>query len=163
MYRSLFFLFLSFIFVSCKFNPNLQGMGSGEMQGIWEEDSVIYQDSLSQYTQHSIRFSCDSFYMTLKTTSKTRINPDSCYNNGVWMEYLKGTYTLKGDTLQLLGTFTKSNFKQKISGCYRIGTYKPVFVIDQYSEKEMRLHNLSTHFPVLLKLKERTTCTPKPL
>jgi hypothetical protein len=163
MYRSILFLLFTFLLASCKFNPNLQGRGSDALQGVWEEDSVLYQDSLSQYTRHKIRFSCDSFYMTLQTTSKAVTSPDSCYNNGTWLEYLKGTYTVRGDTVQFFGTFTKSNFKQKISGCYRIGTYKPVYVIEKRSGSELKLQGLSTHFPVLLKLREKTTCIPKPL
>lgn len=163
MHRSLIFLLISIILVSCKFNPNIQGKGSDALQGLWEEDRVLYQDSLSQFTSHKIRFSCDSFYLTLKTVSKADIYPDTCYRTGSWTEYVKGTYTTAGDTLYLIGTFTKSDFKQKISGCFRNGTYKPVFVIMNSSEKEMKLQNLSTHFPVLLKLKQRTTCIPKPL
>ncbi len=163
MYRSILFLFIAILLASCKFNPNFQGRGSDALQGVWEEDSVLYRDALSQYTRHKIRFSCDSFYMTLQTTSKAVISPDSCYNNGTWLEYLKGTYAVKGDTIQFFGTFTKSNFKQKISGCYRIGTYKPVYVIEKHSGSELKLKSLSTHFPVLLKLKEKITCIPKPL
>lgn len=163
MRTTLFYLLATVLLTSCKFNPNIQGSGSDALQGLWEEDQVLYQDSLSQYTSHKIRFSCDSFYLTLKTVARAEIYPDTCYRKGSWTEFVKGTYTTTGDTLYLNGTFTKSDFKQKISGCFRMGTYKPIFVIVKRSGQQMKLQNLMTHFPVLLNLKQKTTCIPKPL
>lgn len=141
----------------------MQGRGSDALQGYWEEDRVMYQDTLLQSTQHSIKFICDSFYLTLKTTSRVNIYPDSCFNNGVWMEYVKGTYTAKDDSLFLFGTFTKADFRQKISGCYRIGTYKPVYVISGSSGKTLELQSLESHIPIRLNLKQSINCVPKPL
>mgnify|MGYP003577761205 CR=1 FL=1 len=154
---------VSLFLISCKFNPNVQGPGADFLQGEWAQDSVLHRDSLLQYTRHRIKFSCDSFYLSLETTSKVNIYPDSCYNNGVWNEYVKGTYQTSGDTLSLYGTFTKSNYKQKISGCYRIGTYKPVFIITKSTSTQLELQGLESHLPVTLNLRERTPCVQKPL
>lgn len=147
----------------CKFNPNYQGKGTEFLQGIWEEEPVYYMDSLIQYTRHSFRFTCDSVYVTLETTAKANYYPDSCFNKGKWNEYAKGNYAIKDDTLFILSTFTKANYKQKLSGCYRIGQYLPKFVIKERGQNKLVLHGSQQHIPVTLKLKERIKCVPKPL
>jgi hypothetical protein len=154
---------LCFLFSSCKFNPNLQGKGVDSLQGAWKEVTMPFQKQLLQYTKHTFKFTCDSFYVTLQTTAKVNTYPDSCYNDGTWLEYAKGTYFSHNDTLILKGTFTKSNFKQKISGCYRIGAFDPVFLIKSNRNDSLILQNLQNHSPLILKLKERSTCVPKPL
>ncbi|HEY0667043.1 MAG TPA: fumarate hydratase [Sphingobacteriaceae bacterium] len=151
------------VVLSCKFNPNFQGKGVDFVQGTWQEVDMPYQKQLLQHTRHHFRFTCDSFYVTLETHAKVNTYPDSCYNNGVWIEYAKGVYFNRNDTLVLKGTFTKSNFKQKISGCYRIGVYNPVFLIKGNRNSELMLQNLQNHVPVILRLKEKTSCVPKPL
>ena len=148
---------------SCKFNPNLQGKGRDDLQGIWEEGAVAYQDERLQYSRHRFQFSCDSVYVTVKTFAKVNTYPDSCYNNGSWTEYAKGVYETKEDTLLIRATFTKPNFKQKISGCYRIGQYLPAFVIKKSSGDTLNLEGLQDHLPLILNLKERTVCIQKPL
>ena len=148
---------------SCKFNPNLQGKGSDLLQGVWHEDSILYRDKLLQYTAHEFKFSCDSFYATLDTYSKTNIYPDSCYNEGKWLEYAKGTYVVRNDSLLLSGTFTKSNFKQKISGCYRIGLYLETFLIKKATDKSIELVSLKQHRPITLAIKEKINCIQKPI
>ena len=148
---------------SCKFNPNLQGKGHDDLQGIWEEGTVPYQDQRLQYSKHRFQFSCDSVYVTVKTFAKVNMYPDSCFNNGSWTEYAKGVYESKEDTLFIKATFTKANFKQKISGCYRIGQYLPVFVIKKSGGDTLNLEGLQDHLPLILNLKERTVCVQKPL
>lgn len=152
-----------FAFGSCRFNPNLQGEGSTDLQGIWEEDSVPYQTERLQYSKHKFYFTCDSVYLTIRTFAKTNIYPDSCFNNGVWTEYAKGTYQRKSDTLMINATFTKSNFKQKISGCYRTGQYLPAFLVKESSPGVLNLEGLQDHLPLSLNLLEKVVCTPKPL
>src|SRR5690606_16409815 len=120
----LFFLIVS-LFSSCRFNPDMQGMGEEFLQGKWEEDSVLYSEKLLEYTRHRFTFTCDSFYAVLETHAKVDRYPAGCFNNGRWTEYAKGRYVMNKDTLYLIGTFTKENFKQKISGCHRIGRYIP--------------------------------------
>lgn len=150
-------------FGSCKFNPNLQGKGTESLQGIWEEDSVAYQNERLQYSRHQFKFTCDSVYVTIQTFAKVNMYPDSCFNKGKWTEYAKGTYQTKDDTLLLTATFTKSNFKQKISGCYRIGQYLPAFVIRKNTADSLYLESLQLHQQLKLSLKERTECVQKPL
>ncbi|HEY0054660.1 MAG TPA: fumarate hydratase [Pedobacter sp.] len=148
---------------ACKFNPNFQGGGAELVQGTWEEEPVAYQDSLIQYTRHKFRFTCDSIYVTLETHSKANYYPDSCFSNGIWKEYAKGNYILMNDTLYLSATFTKPNFKQKLSGCYRIGQYIPSFVIKSAGDNQLELKGLQQHIPLKMKLIERTECVPQPL
>ncbi len=162
-YTFYFFLFAFFLFASCKFNPNLQGRGEQFLQGEWTEDAVLYQGNLLEYTKHHFVFTCDSFYVSLKTYAKVNRYPDDCFNKGTWTEYAKGTYLLRRDTLYFAGTFTKSNFKQKLSGCYRIGQYLPIFIVKKHAEEKLYLENINQHLPLTLKLKKRIVCTPKPL
>ncbi len=148
---------------SCKFNENMQGKGRDDLQGIWEEGTVAYQSKRLQYSNHQFRFSCDSVYVTIKTFAKVNNYPDSCFSNGNWTEYAKGVYETKKDTLIITATFTKSNFKQKISGCYRIGQYIPAFVIRKSTSDSLYLESLQDHLPLDLALKEKTLCAQKPL
>jgi hypothetical protein len=157
------FFFSCILLTSCKFNPNLQGKGAEFLQGEWAEDSVRYRDELLQYTIHQFKFTCDSFYVTLNTVAKTNRYPDSCFNNGNWTEYAKGLYVIKGDSVIISGTFTKPNFKQKISGCYRIGEYLETFVIKDRGPESLRLESLRQHRPLQLALKRRITCIQKPI
>lgn len=163
MKNFLFFILFIALLSSCKLNPNLQGRGSDFLQGVWEQDSVPYKAQLLEYTLHKFTFTCDSFYVKLETFAKINRYSNECYNNGKWTEYAKGTYQVRQDTLFLTGTFTKENYKQKISGCYRIGQYLPVFVIKNKSEDKIELENLHQHLPVILNIKEKLSCTPKPL
>lgn len=161
-------LFLcSFILVlfslSCKFNPNLQGKGTNYMQGVWEEGKVEYQDQLLEYTRHKFTFTCDSFYAVLNTISKVNPYEDSCFNNGNWKEYAKGVYKVNNDTLFIYGTFTKANSKQKLSGCYRIGQYLPIFIVKKHTADSLYLQGMQQHLPVKLKLEQKITCVPKPI
>jgi hypothetical protein len=146
---------------ACRFNPNIQGKGDPIVQGVWEEDSVQYQNQLVEYTKHKFTFTCDSFYVTFSTRSSVERNADSCFNGGVWKEYAKGVYALRNDTLYLDGTFTKANFKQKVSGCYRIGQYKPVFILKKHTGQNLVFQD--EHVSLNLSLKQMITCVPKPL
>ena len=148
---------------SCTFNPNVQGKGSDFMQGVWEEEPLPYRDSLLQYTSHQFKFTCDSFYVVLQTKAKANYYADSCFKNGTWKEYAKGTYVVNNDTLYLFGTFTKANYKQKLHDCYRIGQYLPTFLIKNKSADKIELQSLQQHLPVTLRLKEKIICNPQPL
>lgn len=166
MVKNAFYFFsilILFILISCKFNPNLQGKGTESLQGVWEEDSVYYQNERLQFTKHQFQFTCDSVYLTMKTFAAVNTYPDSCFNDGEWIEYAKGTYLTQSDTLILTTTFTKSNFKQKISGCYRIGQYLPIFIIRKNTADSLFLQSLKQHLQINLSLKERTQCVQKPL
>jgi hypothetical protein len=158
-----YFLFFCLALSSCTFNPNIQGKGADNLQGVWEETPHPFRDSLLQYTSHHFKFTCDSFYVELSTRAKQNYYEDSCFNNGNWKEYAKGVYVVSHDTLYMLGTFTKSNYKQKLSGCYRIGQYLPVFLIKSSSSNNVELQGLQQHLPLTLKLKQKIVCNPKPL
>ncbi len=148
---------------SCKFNENMQGKGRDDFQGSWQEETVAYQNERLQYSKHQFRFTCDSVYVTINTFAKVNTYPDSCFNGGSWTEYAKGVYETKKDTLLVSATFTKPDFKQKISGCYRNGQYLPAFVIRKSSADTLYLEGLQDHLPLNLVLKEKTPCVQKPL
>jgi len=141
----------------------MQGEGTDNLQGVWEETAVAYQNERLQYSTHQFRFRCDSVYVTINTFAKVNTYPDSCFNNGSWTEYAKGIYETKKDTLIITATFTKSNFKQKISGCYRSGQYTPAFVIRKSTSDSLYLESLHDHLPLDLILKEKTLCVQKPI
>ncbi|MFN8406811.1 MAG: fumarate hydratase [Sphingobacteriaceae bacterium] len=148
---------------SCKFNSNIQGHGVDYLQGVWVEDHAGYQIQRLEYTLHTFKFTCDSFYLKLDTYAKVNRYFDHCFNQGHWTEYVKGTYLVNKDTLVLNGTFTKSNFKQKISGCYRIGQYVRAFFIEKKCDSFLILQDVSQHMPVSLRLQQKISCIPKPI
>ncbi|WP_316806123.1 fumarate hydratase [Pedobacter agri] len=158
-----FALYLLSFLAACTRLPNVQGKGEAFMQGVWNQDSVAYSNKLSNYTKHHFKFSCDSVYIDFETHSKVNFYEDSCYNNGIWKEYAKGVYGVKGDTLIVGATFTHANYKQKISGCYRIGRYERNFLIKKKSADTLVLESMSDQREITLSLKEKVTCVQKEL
>lgn len=156
-------LFVAITMVSCSRMPNVQGKGEAFLQGVWNQDSIANADKLLNYTQHKFRFTCDSFYVDLTTHSKANYYADSCYNNGLWKEYAKGVYEVRNDSLILEGTYTKANYKQKLSGCYNIGRYVKSFHIRSYKPDSLFLQNASDQRECRLVLKEKIICEPKEL
>ncbi|RZM25128.1 MAG: fumarate hydratase [Pedobacter sp.] len=164
MFRYCVYLFFFFLMIAaCKPLPNVQGKGEVFMQGIWNEDTVASSDQLLNYTQHKFKFTCDSFYVDLVTHSKVNYYADSCFNKGVWKEYAKGIYEVRNDSLFLEGTYTKSNYKQKVSGCYQIGRYLKTFYIRSKSADRLMLESTNDQRECALVLKEKIICTPKSL
>ncbi|WP_342329784.1 fumarate hydratase [Pedobacter sp. FW305-3-2-15-E-R2A2] len=156
-------LLISGLFVSCSRLPNVQGKGEAFLQGVWNQDSIPNAGKLLNYTQHKFKFTCDSFYVDLTTHSKVNYYPDSCFNNGVWKEYAKGVYEVRNDSLILEGTYTKANYKQKISGCYQIGRYIKSFYIKSFEPNKLFLQSASDQRECNLVLKEKIICKPKAL
>lgn len=154
---------LSALTFSCTRLPNVQGKGEVFLQGVWNQDSIANSVKLLNYTQHHFKISCNSFYVNLTTFSKVNYYANSCFNKGIWKEYAKGTYVVKGDTLMLTGTFTKANYKQKASGCYRNGQYLSNFKIKSSSSTSLVLENLNDQRECTLVLKEKINCVPKEL
>jgi len=162
--RILYFYFLILCsLTACTRLPDIQGKGAEFLQGVWNQDSIANSDRLLNYTQHKFKFTCDSFYVDLTTYSKVNYYEDSCYNKGVWREYAKGTYAVRADTLFLSGTYTKANYKQKISGCYQIGQYIKNFKIDHYKQTKLMLEGTGNQRQISLKLKQKIMCIPQPL
>ncbi len=151
------------LFAACARLPNVQGNGEALLQGVWNQDSVANSAQLLNYTQHKFKFSCDSFYVDLTTHSKVNYYEEACFNKGVWKEYAKGTYLVKGDTLLLKGTFTKANYKQKVSGCYRNGQYFSNFKIKSANTTALVLEGLIDQKEYTMILKEKVNCAPKEL
>jgi hypothetical protein len=150
-------------FLSCERRPNVQGNGQVFLQGVWNQDSIANAEKLMNYTRHKIKFTCDSFYVDMTTHSKVNYYEDPCYNNGVWKEYAKGVYELRKDSLFLLGTYTKSNYKQKVSGCYTVGIYRKSFIVRSAGAKSLSLQSLSDLRDVNLVLKQKIKCVPQEL
>jgi hypothetical protein len=150
-------------FLGCERRPNVQGNGETFLQGVWNQDSVANATKLLNYTQHHIKFTCDSFYVDLTTHSRVNYYEDPCYNNGVWKEYAKGVYQVRKDSLFLLGTYTKENYKQKVSGCYTVGIYRKSFIVKSSSANHLLLLGLSDQREIDLVLKQKITCVPQGL
>jgi len=164
MIKNLFLLLLFVgVFTACKRLPNVQGKGEAFLQGVWSQDSIANADQLLSYTQHKFKFTCDSFYVDLTTHSKVNYYADSCYNNGVWKEYAKGVYVVRNDSLFMEGDYTKSNYKQKVSGCFHTGRYIKSFYVKSISPKLIQMESASDQRDVNLVLKARIICEQKPL
>lgn len=164
MIKNLFLLLLFVgVFTACKRLPNVQGKGEAFLQGVWSQDSIANADQLLSYTQHKFKFTCDSFYVDLTTHSKVNYYADSCYNNGVWKEYAKGVYVVRNDSLFMEGDYTKSNYKQKVSGCFHTGRYIKSFYVKSTSPKLIQMESASDQRDVNLVLKARIICEQKPL
>lgn len=160
--KALFLIAVLFVFLtSCTRMPDVQGNGDIRFQGVWAQDSIANSEQLLSYTHHQFKFTCDSFYVDLTTHSKVNYYEEDCFQNGVWKEYAKGTYQVKGDTLRLNGTFTKSNYKQKISGCYRNGQYITNFKIKSTSKDKLQLEGIKDNKECILTLKQEIVCVPK--
>lgn len=161
------YLILSFLllitFSGCRFNPNIQGEGNPDIQGEWDEREVLLENERLQFSKHHFKFTCDSVYLTIETFAKVNTYPDSCFNNGRWKEYAKGIYETRNDTLLLTTTFTKENFKQKISGCYRNGQYLPAFIITGLDQDTLKLESLQQHIQLTLYRTQKNHCIPQPL
>lgn len=156
MFRSLLaFFFFAILAISCRRLPNIQGEGDASLQGIWNQDSISGSDKLLNYTKHQFKFTCDSFYADLVTHSKANYYADSCFNNGIWKEHAKGVYQVRNDTLFLLGTWTKANYKQKVSGCYNIGQYIRTFKMIPTDTGKLYFENIDDHREIeLIRTKE---------
>jgi hypothetical protein len=141
----------------------VQGKGSDLLQGVWTQDSVKNSGSMLSYTSHKFKISCDSFYVDLTTYSKVNYYADSCFKNGVWKEYAKGVYIQRADSIFLEGTYTKSNYKQKLGGCYQVGRYIKSFRIKEAMPGKLLLESTDNQRELSLSLSEKITCIPKEL
>lgn len=155
---------LLFVFSSCWMNPNMQNPGVTGLQGEWQQDTVFMQKQLVTYSLYHFRFSCDSFFMSIKTFSKVNYGADTCMNSGRWTEYTRGHYEQRNDTLFLKGQFCNPNYTIKEdAGCFRIGNYEEFFKINKKTDSLIQLSSTSSVIPITARLIKRTACTIKPL
>lgn len=150
---------------ACRFNPDMQSPGQTALQGEWLQDATALQKKLVNYSLYQLKFSCDSFYVSIQSFSKANGgNADSCVKNGRWEEFAKGSYNQKNDTLHLQGLFCNADFSYKIEGgCFRSGKYDEYFRVRKKSDSILQFYSTSSVIPFDTHLVKRTTCNPKPL
>lgn len=153
---------LSVFASSCVRHSEMQDEGVDYFQGVWEQDSLPQQSALLEYTLHSFKITCDSMYTSMRVHQKVQRTTDSCYNGGTWTEYAKGVYVLRGDSILVEGVYTREDGKQKVSGCYRQGTYLPRFKITKTSDTTITLQSRYDQRPIHLSKKKDINCVPKP-
>lgn len=146
---------------SCTRLPDIQGTGSPTVQGVWEQQDL--DTALETYTKHKFKFSCDSFYLEMEIKNKLHYFADTCSNDGKRIEYAKGIYVLKEDSLFLNGVYTKENYKQKISGCFNIGSYRHNFLVLGIADGNMNIRDLSNNVEGKLLRTATFECVPQPL
>jgi hypothetical protein len=150
--------------MACKSNPNMQKPGENYLQGEWQQDSVSGQKQLVTYSLYHLKFSCDSFFMAIKSFSKVNTGADTCMNSGHWTEYTKGTYEQKKDTLHLKGQFCNADLTLKDDkGCFRSGDYEEFFKISKKTDSLIQFASTTNVIPINAHLIKRSTCNPKPL
>lgn len=160
------FYLLSFtcFMLSCHRNPDMQTPGITFIQGEWQQDSIEGQKQLLSYSTYHLKFSCDSFFMSINSVSKVNTGSDSCMNVGHWMEYTKGTYEQRHDTLHFKGQFTNADRTLKDDkGCFRSGDYEDYFKLNKKTDSLLQFLSTSNVIPINVRLVKRTTCTLKPL
>jgi hypothetical protein len=165
MYK-LTFALLAFTFglSSCWMNPDTQTPGVKELQGEWQQLATPVQKQLMTYSLYHFRFSCDSFFVSIKTYSKVNYNADSCMKTGQWTEYTRGVYAQRNDTLFLKGQFCNPDYTIKeTAGCFRMGVYEEVFKTYKVKDSLLRLSSTSAIVPLDVRLIQRAACHIKPL
>jgi hypothetical protein len=159
-----FILLIVFSLMACSRNPNMQTPGESYLQGEWQQDSVPGQKQLVTYSLYHLKFSCDSFFMAIKSYSKINTGPDTCMNSGHWAEYTKGTYEQKHDTVHLKGQFCNADLTLKDDkGCFRSGDYEEFFKISRKTDSLVQFASTTNVIPINARLIKRNTCNPKPL
>ncbi|ASU36626.1 hypothetical protein [Mucilaginibacter xinganensis] len=161
--RLLAFILLLSAF-SCHFNPDMQTPGQAYLQGEWQQDSIAGQKQLLNYSLYHLKFSCDSFVMTIHSYSKVNSGGDSCTSKGQWIEYCKGTYIQKHDTLHMKGLFCNADLTIKDEkSCFRYGDYDEYFKIRKKADSLIQFAGATNVIPINAHLIKRTSCVPKPL
>lgn len=146
-------------FYACSFNTKAPQTGLSYLQGSWREDSIKNQSQLVNYENYAFRFTCDSFYLNIKSFSKVNLDGGECYNKNTWEEYVKGTYTSNQDTLHLNGAFVTANFKFKAEGtCYRFGKFDEDFLVKKIDESTLEIQSTLSPIAHQLILIQKTSC-----
>ncbi|CAN5468155.1 hypothetical protein BH09BAC6_BH09BAC6_11170 [soil metagenome] len=159
-----FGLIMAMGFASCHRNPNRQTPGESYLQGEWQQDTIAYQKKLVSYSLYHFKFSCDSFYVAIRSFSKVNTGPDTCMNSGHWAEYTKGTYEQRNDTLHLKGQFCNADMSLKDDkGCFRSGDYEEFFKVIKKTDTQLQFSSTSSVIPIHTHLIKKTSCQPKAL
>ncbi|MCR8557409.1 fumarate hydratase [Mucilaginibacter sp. BJC16-A38] len=157
------FLLLAFC-SACSFNPDKQTVGQVYLQGEWQQDSLPAQKQLLSYSSYHFKFTCDSFFVAIKSYSKINTGADSCMSSGHWTEYCRGTYEQRHDTLHMKGLFCNADMSLKDDkGCFRSGDYEEYFKITKKTDSLIQFAGISSVIPINARLIKRTSCIPKPL
>jgi hypothetical protein len=154
-------LFILIGLSSCVRHSEYQHEGASYLQGVWQQQPSAYEDELLHSTLHEFTFRCDSMYTVMHQRSKSIKSTDTCFGDGQWTEYAKAVYVVRGDSLIADGVYAKDNWKQKVSGCHRIGQYLPRFKIEYYSEDSLVLSNRFDTRRIELKKTQDITCVPR--
>jgi hypothetical protein len=167
---SAFTCLIAFCFVvsalssGCKSNPNMQTPGKEYLQGEWQQDSVAGQNKLVSYSLYHLKFSCDSFFVSIQSFSKVNTGADSCMALGKWTEYARGTYDQLHDTLHMKGQFVNADMTIKDDkGCFRSGDYEEFFKVTKQTDSIFQFAPTSSTIAINAHLIKRTSCHPKPL
>ena len=161
------FYFIAFLFLlqtACTFNPSTQTRGADYLQGEWVQDTSALQKKMVNYSLYRLKFSCDSFFVSIKTYSKVNPGADTCIKGGSYTEYAKGVYEHRNDTLHVRGLFCNAdNSYKEPEGCFRSGVYEERFKMVKKSDSTVQFNPISSVIPINTHLIKRNTCNPKPL
>lgn len=157
MFKIFLLCVFAVVLTACWFNTSTQKPGAKYLQGKWAEVSDFKNFDLIEYKKRDFKFTCDSFYLTLNNSSEANFEQDSCYKNGKWTEYVKGVYTLKGDTILLKGAYVSKTFKFKKSACYTTGSFEETFLYQSSSDSVLKIKSF-TNGNMVFKLQQRLVC-----
>jgi hypothetical protein len=149
---------------ACWPNPNTQTGGQDYLQGEWQQDSVPAQKQLVCYALHHFRFSCDSFFMTINYYSKVNYGADSCMKSGHWVQYTRGHYEQRNDTIFLKGQYCNPDFTiRETPACTGMGVYAEIFKVAKKAGANIQLSSTSSVISINARLVKKTSCSIKPL
>ena len=158
------FTILVVLSLGCHVNPNMQTPGEGYLQGEWQQDSIPGQNKLVSYSLYHLRFSCDSFFVQIKSFSKVNTGSDTCMKSGRWTEYARGTYDQKKDTVHMKGQFCNADMTLKDDkGCFRSGDYEEFYKINKQTDSVVQFAPTSSTITINAHLIKRSNCQLKPL
>ena len=142
----------------------MQEQGERYLQGEWQQDTSVLQSRLVNYSLYHFNFSCDSVFVNIKSFSKVNPGADSCMSSGHWVEYAKGVYQQKHDTVYIKGLFCNANQSLKDpGGCFRSGVYEENFKVSKLSDVTLQFSPTSSVLSYTVHLIKKNTCNPKPL
>lgn len=164
-YFALYFItFVLILHTGCTFNPSMQSRGAEYLQGEWQQDTSALPKKMVNYSLYNMKFSCDSFYISIKTYSKINPGADSCIKGNSYTEYAKGVYEHRNDTLHVRGLFCNPNYTYKEpAGCFRSGVYEEYFKVIKKADSTVQFNSTSSVVPINARLVKKNTCNPKPL